>query len=149
MTGSLLGYFFYLGTAFAAVMTFLISVLGDSTALSRVSPHPSHAIMRHAAANEVDARALKKQEHLRALGVSEKQETKAPSDNPDQPLVVTVAKADIEKNQSERLVHQRKLKVVARQRDNVTGAYATALSYADEPSFAKGRYGPFTSLDSH
>ena len=29
MTGSLLGYFFYLGTAFAAVMTFLISVLGD------------------------------------------------------------------------------------------------------------------------
>ena len=149
MTGSLLGYFFYLGTAFAAVMTFLISVLGDSTALSRVSRHPSHAIMRHAAADKVDTRALKKQEHLQALGATEKEETKAPSGNPDQSLVVTAAKADIEKNESERLAHQRKLKVVARRRDNVTGAYATALSYADESPFAKGRYGPFTSLDSH
>ena len=29
MAGSLLGYLLYLGTAFAAAMTFLISVLGD------------------------------------------------------------------------------------------------------------------------
>jgi hypothetical protein len=149
MTGSLLGYFFYLGTAFAALITFLINVLGDSTALSKVSRHPSHAIMRHAAANELNARALKKQEHLQALGASEKEETKVPSGNPDQPLVITTAKADIEKNESERLVHQRKLKVAARRRDNVPRAYATALSYADESPFAKGRYGPFTNLDSH
>jgi hypothetical protein len=104
MTGSLLGYFFYLSTAFAVLMTFLVSVLGDSNALSGISRHPSHVIMRHLAANEADARALKKQEHLQALGASKKEETKAPSGNPDQPLVLTAAKADIEKNESERLV---------------------------------------------
>ena len=146
MAGSLLGYFFYLGATFAAVMIFLTSVLGNSTALSRVSRHPSHAIMRNASAN---APALKKQEHLQALGASEKEETKVTSGNPDLPLVVTAAKAEIKKNDIERLSHQRKLKVVARQRDNVIEAYATALSYADKSSFAKGRYGPFTSLDSH
>ena len=136
MAGSLLGYFFYLGTAFAAVMTLFISVLGDLTALSRVSRHPGHVIMRNASANE--ARALKKQEHLQALGTSEKQGTKVSSGNPDQPLAVTAAKAQFQRS-----------KVVARQRDSETGAYATALSYADEPSFAKGWHGPFTSFDSH
>ena len=90
MAGSLLGYFFCLGTAFAAITTFFISVLGDSTALSRVSRHPSYAIMRNASANE--ARALKKQEHLRGVGTSEKGEIEVSSGNPDQPLAVTSSK---------------------------------------------------------
>ena len=145
MAGSLLGYLLYLGTAFAAAMTFLISVLGDSTALSSVSRHPSHVIMRKASANQ--ARALKNQEHLQALAASENEETKVPSGNPDQPLVVTAAKANIKENDSERLVQQRKLKVVARERDNGAGANATTLSYSDE--FSSGRDTPLTSLDSH
>jgi hypothetical protein len=146
MAGSLLGYFFYFGTAFAAVMTLLISVLGESPALSRVTDRPSHVIMRKAAVNE--AHALKKQERLHSLNVFRNEGKKAPSTNPEQPLVVTAAKAIVEKNESERLAYRRTLKVITPQRDNVTDAYAAALSYADEPSPASGQHDPFTSLNS-
>ncbi len=150
MTGSLLGYFCYLGTAFAVVMAFLTSVLGDSTALSRASRHSSHVIVRKAAVNEVAARTWKKQEHLQVLGASEKEEPKAPSGNPDEPLVVTAARSYIEKNESVRLVRQWMFKAAARQPDNVTGAYphrpdldhSATRSRVNSPVASKGRSVP-------
>jgi hypothetical protein len=144
MTGSLLGYLFYVGASFVVILIFLTSILGDSSALSRVSHQPGQ-VTRNFAANA--ARALKRHERLQALIASEEETTRLASGNPEQLPAVTAAEPNIGKNKTEAIVPRVKPRQIAHQRDKAPGTRATALSYADESSFADGRYGPFTSLN--
>ena len=144
MTGSLLGYLFYFGISFVAIMMFLTSVLGNSTPLNRVSRQPSR-VTHNIAANA--AHAFKRHERLLALIASEKETTKPPSGKPEQLPVVTAAEPDIEKNKTQVVVQRVKPRQIAHQGNNAPGTHATALSYADESSSANGRYGPFTSFN--
>ena len=144
MTGSLLGYLFYFGMAFAAIMMFLTNVLGDPAGLNRVSHQPAGQVARNIAANA--SRALKKHERLQALIASEKQATKLSSGNPEQLPVVTAPEPNVENNKTEAVMQRVKPRQIARQGNAAPGAHGAALTFVDESSFANGRYGPFVGL---
>ena len=150
MAGSLLGYFFYIGTAFTAIMALLISLFNGSNALERVRYYPRPEIARTVTASyEAHRRQMKKEANWRAShadGTKEASLTK----NIDQSQVLFAAKADADKSKGERHAYPRKpKKLLASQRDNLVGGrHAPALSFAGEPSFAERRYGPLTGFNS-
>ena len=150
MAGSLLGYFFYIGTAFAAIMALLISLFNGSNALERVRYYPRPETARTVTASyEAHRRQMIKEANWRAShadGTKEASSTK----NIDQSHVHFAAKADADKIKGKRDPYPRKpKKLLASRRDNLVGGrHATALSFAGEPSFAERRYGPFTGFTS-
>jgi hypothetical protein len=145
---SLLGYFFYIGTAFAAVMALLISLFNGSNALERVRYNPRPLIARTVtASNEAHRRPLKKEANWQAssaFGIKEASSTNIV----EQSQVLFTAKADLDKSKDERHSYPHKpKKLLARRRDDLVGGrYATVLSYAGESSFAERRYGSFTGF---
>ena len=146
---SLLGYFFYIGTAFTAIMALLISLFNDSNALERVRYYPRPEIARTATASyEAHRRQMKKEANRasHADGTKEASSTK----NVDHAQVLFAANSDADKSKGERHPYPHKpKKLLASRRDNLVGGrHATALSYAGEPSFAGRRYGPFTGFNS-
>ena len=150
MAVSLVGYFFYIGTAFTAIMALLISLFNGSSALDRVRYYPRPAIVRAVTvSNEAHRRQLKKEANWkasRAVGTKEASSTK----NVDQSQVLFAAKADADKSKGERHSYppSRRSSWQVGVMDLVAGRYATALSYAGESSFAERRYGPFTGFNS-
>ena len=148
MVVSLLGYFFYIGTAFTAIMALLITLFNGSNALERGRYYPRPVIVRAVtASNEVHRRQLKKEENrqaLRAVGTKETSSAKSV----EQSQVLFTAKADVDKSKVERHSYPHKpKKLLASRRDDLRGGrYATVLSYASEPSFAERRYGSFTGF---
>ena len=150
MAVSLVGYFFYIGTAFTAIMALLISLSNGSSTLDWVRYNPRPAIVRAVTvSNEAHRRQLKKEANWkasRAVGTKEPSSTK----NVDRSQVLFTAKANVDKGKGEsHSYHHKPKKLLASRRDGlVAGRYAAALSYAGESSFAERRYGPFTGFNS-
>ncbi len=149
MAVSLLGYFFYIGTAFTAIMMLLIGLFNGSNAIERVRYYPRHVIVGTVtASNEAHRRQLKKEANRkasRAVATKEAPSTKSV----EQSQVLLAAKADADKSKGERrsYPHKPKKLLAGRRDDPVGGRYATALRYAAESSFAERRYGPFTGFN--
>lgn len=150
MAVSLVGYFFYIGTAFTAIMALLISLFNGSGALESLRSYPRPAIVRTVtASNEAHMHQLKKganRQASRAVAAKEASSTK----NVDQSQVLFAAKPDADKSKGERhsYPHKPKKLLASRRDDLVGGRHASALSYGGESSFAERRYGPFTGFNS-
>jgi hypothetical protein len=146
---SLLGYFFYIGTAFTAIMAFLITLFNGSNALERARYYPRPVIARTVtASNEAHRRQLKKEANrqaLRAVGTKETSSAKSV----EQSQVLFTAKADVDKSKGRHSYPHKPKKLLASRRDDLIGGrYPTALSYAGEPSFAERRYGSFSGISN-
>jgi len=140
MAGSVLGCFFYLSTAFAALMILLISLFDHSNALQPLRHYPRLVTVR--TVTEAQWRLLKKAANLQASSdVGTNGASSPASIEPSQ--LFSAAKAKIEKSQRQRLADAHKIKMLARPRDSVT----RALGYADEFSSARRPYGPFSLLE--
>ena len=150
MAVSLLGYFFYIGTAFTAIMAVLIGLFNGPYALERVRHYPRPVIVRTVtASNEAHRRQLKKEANRQALSAVGTKETSS-TKSVDQSHVLFTAKADVDKRKGEsHSYHHKPKKLLASRRDDLIGGrYATALSYAGKSSFAERRYGSFTGFNS-
>ena len=148
MAVSLLGYFFYIGTAFTAIMALLIGLFNGSNALERVRYYPRPVIARTVtASNEAHRRPLKKEANWQASGAFGTKEASS-TNSVEQSQVLFTAKADVDKSKDERHSYPHKpKKLIASRRDDLLGSrYATVLSYAGESSFAERRYGSFTGF---
>ena len=134
---SLLGYFFYVSTAFTAIMVLLISLFNNST-LERVRHYPRPIILWTVTATKNVPRPP-----LVAPGTTEESRAKdTPAKDIKESPVASIAKANAEKSKRVRLAHLHKLKVLARLRKNYEGhGYTTALGYAEESG-----YGPVRSF---
>ena len=147
---SLLVYFFYIGTAFTAIMALLITLFDGSNALERARYYPRPVIVRAVtASNEAHRRQLKKEANrqaLRAVGTKETSSAKSV----EQSQVLFTAKADVDKSKGERHSnpHKPKKLLASRRDDLIGGRYPTALSYAGEPSFAERRYESFSGISN-
>jgi hypothetical protein len=145
---SLLGYFFYIGTAFTAIMALLISLFNGSNALERVRYYPRPIIARTVtASNEAHRRALIKEINWQASSAFGTKEASTPK-SVKQSQVLFATTADVDKSKGEGHSYPHKLKkLLASRRDHLLGGrYATVLSYAGESSFAERRYGSFTGF---
>jgi hypothetical protein len=145
---SLLGYFFYIGTAFTAIMALLISLFNGSNALERARYYPRPVIARTVtASNEAHRRPLKKETNWQASSAFGTKEASS-TNTVEQSQVLFTAKTDVDKSKGERHSYPHKSKkLLASRRDHLLGGrYATVLSYAGESSFAERRYGSFTGF---
>ena len=150
MAVSLIGYFFYIGTAFTAIMAVLIGLFNGPYALERVRHYPRPVIVRTVtASNEAHRRQLKKEANRQALSAFGTKET-SPTKSGEQSHVLFTAKANVDKGKGEsHSYHHKPKKLLASRRDDLKGGrYATALSYAGESSFAERRYGSLTGFNS-
>lgn len=109
MVGSLLGFFFYVSTAFTVIMVSMFCLFDDST-LEKVRHYPRPIVAVAATKNAPQP---------------PKQASLAKSDS----RVVSIAKADTEKTKREKPARLHKPKVLARQHEKYDGN-SMVLSYA-------------------
>jgi hypothetical protein len=122
---SLLGYFFYLCTAFTATMMVLISLFNDSSALKTLSHYPRPIIVRTVAMRDgpLTTASVKRKASWRKSNPSEATEASSAKDMENTPVVSAIKS-------------ERKLKILARQSDSSLGRrYAIAPSQAYGSSF--------------
>jgi hypothetical protein len=125
--GSLLAYFFYIVTAFAAVTGLMIAVLGDST-LGKVLHYPRPVVERAVTAEIPGHRLFMFATNARSPAKN------APETDVKSSSVVPVATADAGKR--DRLAHPRKL---ATRRENYEGHdYSVALGYGARSGYRPG-----------
>jgi hypothetical protein len=119
---SLLGYFFYLCTAFTAIMMVLIGLFSDSSALKTLSHHPRPTIVRTVAMRDglLTTASVKRKASRRKSSPSEATEASSVNVMENTPVVSTIKS-------------EQRLKTLARPRDNSIGR-----RYADAPSQAYG-----------
>jgi hypothetical protein len=122
---SLLGYFFYLCTAFTAIMMVLISLFNDSSALKTLSHYPRPIIVRTVAMRDIPltTASVKRKASRRKSNPSEATEASSAMGMENTPV------GSATKN-------QRSLKTLARQSDSsLRRRYATAPSQVYGSSF--------------
>jgi hypothetical protein len=125
VASSLLGYFFYLCTAFSAIMMVLISLVNDSGALKTLSHYPRPIIVRTVAMRDGQLTTASIKRHAGRRKSHPSEATVASSAKVmEKTLAVSTTKSE------------RRLKSLARQGDYSVGRrYATALSPAYGSSF--------------
>ena len=125
MAASLLGYFFYLCTAFTAIMMVLISLFNDSNALKTLSHYPRPIIVRTVAMRDspLTTASVKRKATRRKSSPSEATEASSAKGLENTPVVSSTKS-------------ERRLKTLARQSGGSLGRrYATAPSQGDGSSF--------------
>jgi hypothetical protein len=125
VAASLLGYFFYLCTAFTAIMMVLISLFNDSSALKTLSHYPRPIIVRTVAMRDglLTTASVKRKASWRQPNPSEATEALSAKGMEKTPVVSTTKS-------------ERTLKSLARQSHYSVGRrYATAPSPAFGSSF--------------
>ena len=122
MAASLLGYFFYLCTAFTAIMMVLISLFNDSSTLKTPSHYPRPIIVRTVAMRDglLTTASIKRNASRRKSSPSEATEASSAKSMEKTPVVSTTKS-------------ERRLKSLARQ-----GDYSVGRRYATAPSPAYG-----------
>jgi hypothetical protein len=146
MLGSVVGYFFSVITVFAAVMTFMMLLIGvfDNSAFEKLRHYPRPIIERTvtpASPNREPHHIPNSEPHhtLLALGTNDATAPKhlsAPDKNTKDSRAASGAKADAENRKPERkikrLAHLGQPKVLALQRQNYEGyGYATTLGHSE------------------
>ena len=122
MAASLLGYFFYLCTAFTAIMMVLISLFNNSSTLKTLSHYPRPIIVRTVAMRDGQLTTASIERHAgrRKSHPSEATEASSAKSMEKTPVVSTTKS-------------ERRLKSLARQ-----GDYSVGRPYATAPSPAYG-----------
>ena len=126
MAVSVLGYFFYLCSAFAAIMTLLISLSSDPSPLKRLSHYPRPIIVRTVAIRDgpLTMALVEGEATPRKLNSSEATEASATNDLGNTPVLST--------NNS-----QQTLKVLTRKREKpIERRYQVAFNHTYGSSFA-------------
>lgn len=133
MVVSLFAYFFYIVTAFAAIMGLLVVAFNGST-LDRTMHYPRPVVDHSIAATHL-------QRPLFMMATKDGTKDGAPAKNtpasePKAPAAVAVANTDAEKTKRERPVHPHR---VAAQRENFAGRdYSIAQSYSTGLGYRPG-----------
>jgi hypothetical protein len=125
VAASLLGYFFYLCTAFTAIMMVLTSLCSDSSALKTPGHYPHPTIVRTVAMRDglLTTASVKRKVSRRESSPSEATEASSAEVMENTPVVSTTKS-------------EQRLKTLARQSDKSIGRrYATAPSHAYGSSF--------------
>jgi hypothetical protein len=125
VAASLLGYFFYLCTAFTAIMMVLTSLCSDSSALKTPGHYPHPTIVRTVAMRDglLTTASVKRNVSRRESSPSEATEASSAEVMENTPVVSTTKS-------------EQRLKTLARQSDKSIGRrYATAPSHAYGSSF--------------
>jgi hypothetical protein len=125
VAASLLGYFFYLCTAFTAIMMVLTSLCSDSSALKTPGHYPHPTIVRTVAMRDglLTTASVKRNVSRRESSPSEATEASSAEVMENTPIVSTTKS-------------EQRLKTLARQSDKSIGRrYATAPSHAYGSSF--------------
>jgi hypothetical protein len=123
---SVLGYFFYLCSAFTAIMMLLISLLNDPSPIRRLSHYPRPIIGRTVSIREgpLTTAFVERAATPQKTNLSEAIEASATNNSASTPVLSTIN-------------HEQKLKIPARKRDKpMVHRYEVAFNHTYGSSFA-------------